>query len=210
MITSDGGQDQSMEIVARKAKQYQNIRLAVRKINRGKGYSIREGIAVSSGNFIIFTDADLPYGTKYFKKIIEMIDNGADLVLANRNLAVQQADLTGSSANQKSLGMLRQLTHWGFTFFVRQLLHLKFSDTQAGLKGIKREAALKILPKLKIDRYAFDLELLLAAEKSGLKIQEVPVVLENVGQSNINIFKDSFQMLKDILKIWYWAKKGRY
>lgn len=196
IIINDGGEDATAKIVEDKIKMYEAARFINRRENKGKGYSVREGIRAASGKFMIFTDADLPYGTKYFKTIIEKLKSDADLVLANRNLR-------GSPANQKNLSILRKLTHWGFAFLVRRLLNLEFTDTQAGLKGIKKEASSRILPKLKIDRYAFDLELLLAAKKAGLKIKEIPVVLENVGQSNINVFKDSFQMFKDILKIYF-------
>lgn len=155
----------------------------------GKGASIREGIKAAIGKFIIFTDADLPYGVNYFKKIIELLNNGADLVIANRN----------TSSN---ISFLRNITHWCFSFVVRKLLHLEFTDTQAGLKGIHKEAADKLLPKLSIDRFAFDLELLVAAKRANFKIKEIPVALENIGKSNISVARDSFQMLKDIVKIW--------
>lgn len=195
IIINDGGKDATAKIVEDRIQKYPGVRFINRNVNKGKGYSIREGLATSLGGIMIFTDADLPYGIKCFKRIIEMINDGADLVIANRNLAEP-------SIKQKNLGILRELTHWGFAFLVRNLLNLNFSDTQAGLKAIKKNAAIVLLPKLTIDRYAFDLELLLAAKKAGLKIREVPVALENIGKSNISVLRDSWQMFKDIVRIW--------
>lgn len=197
IIINDGGRDETAKIVEEKATKYPEIHFINRKENKGKGYSIREGIRSSNGSFIIFTDADLPYSTKYFKQMVKMIENGADLVIANRNL------VSNVKTPTSDIGALRRLTHWGFGFLVRQLLRLEFSDTQAGLKGLTKKAADQLLPKLTIDRFAFDLELLVVAKKVGLKIKEVPAVLENVGESNISMLRDSFQMLKDILKIYF-------
>jgi len=203
LIINDGGKDATAEMVANKAKKYTAIRFINRAENLGKGASVREGIASARGEFIIFTDADLPYGVKHFKEMADCLKSGqADLVIANRNLPVRQAGLSPASQTQQNLGILRKLTHWGFSFLVRNFLRLEFSDTQAGLKGISRKAAGMLLPKLKIGGFAFDLELLVEAQKIGLKIQEIPVVLENVGKSNVSVAKDSIRMFADIIKIW--------
>ena len=151
IIVNDGGQDKTAKIVEEKTKEYKAVRFINRRENKGKGYSVREGIMATHGEIIIFTDADLPYGVKHFKEIIERLkSNWADLVIANRNLSP-------ASQAQQNLSVLRKLTHWGFGFLVRRLLNLEFSDTQAGLKGMSREAAEAILPKLNINGIALDL-----------------------------------------------------
>ena len=197
IVINDGGWDKTAEIISAKSQNNPAIKFIDRKMNLGKGASVREGISAASSNIIIFTDADLPYGTKHFKEMIEFLRSWkADLVIANRHLwSTWQVDQFGIST-------VRRLTHWSFGFLVRNLLHLRFSDTQAGLKGMSHKAAGVILPKLNINGFAFDLELLVEAQKAGLKIQEVPVVLENAGQSNIKIARDSLRMLIDIIKIW--------
>ena len=203
LIINDGGRDDTAQIIEKKLKKYPAIRFINRIKNLGKGASVREGMAAVAGDFIIFTDADLPYGVTYFKEMINLLKhNGVDLVIANRNLSGWQAGPTPRLQKQQNLDALRKLTHWGFGFLVRNLLRLKFSDTQAGLKGIRSKAAEALLPKLKINGFAFDLELLVEAQKSGLKIKEMPVVLENAGESNIKIARDSLRMFKDIVRIW--------
>ncbi|OGF62459.1 hypothetical protein A2926_01890 [Candidatus Giovannonibacteria bacterium RIFCSPLOWO2_01_FULL_44_40] len=204
IVINDGGWDKTAEIISAKSQNNPAIKFIDRKMNLGKGASVREGISAASSNIIIFTDADLPYGTSYFKKMIELLKSGTDLVIANRNLPVRQAGLTSNTQHPTSdIGFVRHLTHWGFGFLVRHLLHLEFSDTQAGLKGLTKKAAEEFLPSLKIDRFAFDLELLVKAKRAGLQIKEVPVVLETIGKSNISVLRDSFQTLKDILKIYF-------
>lgn len=203
LIINDGGKDKTLETVKNEMQKFPFIKLIDRKKNKGKGFTVREGFGAAQGDIILFTDADLPYGTKYFEKFIEAINSGADLAIANRNLLKFMKE-------KKSPGLLRTLNHWGTIFFVKMLLGLPFSDTQAGLKGIKKEAAMRLLPKLTIDRYAFDLELLVAAKKSNFKIAEIPVALENVGSSHINILRDTLEALRDALKIWWRIKKGLY
>ncbi len=200
IIVNDGGNDSTADIVNKMSLQNTAIKFIDRKENKGKGYSVREGMRATKGNTIIFTDADLPYGTRHFNQFIAPLrSNETDLVIANRNKKENPQNI--------EMGTLRKLTHWGFPFFVRHLLKINFSDTQAGLKGIKKEAVIKLLPKLSVDRFAFDLELLVAAQNAGLKILEIPVSLENIGKSHINILRDSLQMLKDIFKIWWKFKK---
>lgn len=199
IIINDGGLDETAKIIEEKSKKYPEIKFLNRPENKGKGASVREGMRAASGEIILFTDADLPYGTKHFKQMIEELKSGTDLIIANRNM------LSNITACRQAghLSPIRHLTHWGFNFLVSRFLYLEFSDTQAGLKGLTKKAADQILPKLKIDRFAFDLELLVKAKRAGLKIKEVPVILENVGKSNISVAKDSLQMLKDILKIYF-------
>lgn len=203
VVVNDGGADNGVQIVREKMKKYPFIRLIDRKENRGKGFTVRQGLKAAAGDFIFYTDADLPYLTAPIKKIFNMLTSGeADLVLANRDLSTDDNDSKPS--------WLRQITHIIYSFLVRFLIAIPFSDTLAGLKGMSANAARAIAPKLTIDRFSFDVELLLVAKKMGLKIKEMPVSLKNVGKSNLKITKDGPQMFAEVVKIWVRDKKGRY
>lgn len=202
VIVNDGGEDEAESIVQEKIKNTDKIHFINRKENKGKGFSVREGIAVSSGNIIFYTDADLPYGTAYIKQMYKKLSNQEyDFILANRNLSIGD--------EIKKVPLARKITHLIFSIFVGALV-VKFSDTQAGLKGMTRKVAEIVVPHLIIDRFAFDVEFILLAKKNGFKIGELPVVLQGSGKSNLKIIFDSPQMIKDVLKIAWKNRSGFY
>lgn len=203
IIISDGGHDNSSQVVQNKINQHPKlIRLINRQINKGKGYTVREGIKIAQGDFIFYTDADLPYLTYPIKEMLILLRTGvADMILASRDLEQTQ---------DEKPGWLRQLTHIIYSHFVRALIPIPFSDTLAGLKGMTRHVATTILPRLTIERFSFDVELLLVAIKYNFRIYELPVSLKNVGRSNLNIRRDAPIMIKEIIKIWYQLKQGYY
>ncbi len=203
IVVNDGGTDGGVAIVEEKMKKFPFLKLITRPQNRGKGYTVREGMTAATGDYVFFTDADLPYLTDPIKKMLEMMrSGGADFVLANR-------DLSGK-VDQEQPGWPRQITHIIYSHFVRFFIPIPFSDTLAGLKGMRREVARVVLPKLTIDRFSFDVEMLLVAQLAGFKIKELPVSLKNVGRSNLNIRHDAPKMIREILQIWRQYKKGCY
>lgn len=203
IVVNDGGLDNGVRIVQEKIKKYPFIRLIDRKENKGKGFTVRQGLKIALGDFIFYTDADLPYLTAPIKETLVLLKSGeADLVLANRDLS--------TDGNYAKPIWPRQITHIVYSFLVRFLIAIPFSDTLAGLKGMNANAARAIVPKLTINRFSFDVELLLVAKKMGLKIKEMPVSLKNVGKSNLKLTKDGPQMFIEVVKIWIRDKKGEY
>lgn len=202
VVVNDGGQENGVEVVKEKMKNTDRVRMIDRKENKGKGFSVKEGIGQSTGRFVFYTDADLPYGTEYIKQMYQKLQaEECDLILANRNLSNDGA--------MKKVPLIRKITHVIYAFFVGALI-VKFSDTQAGLKGMNRKIAETIVPRLTIDRFAFDVELILLTQKNGFKISELPVVLQQSGKSNLKIIFDSPQMIRDVFTILKNNRAGLY
>jgi len=202
IIVNDGGEEYGVRLVREKMKFIDSIKLIDRKKNRGKGYTVKEGVSKSSGKIIFYTDADLPYGTESIKQMYKrLINNESDLVLANRNLSGKDG--------MKQATLARKLTHVVYSIFVGSLV-FDYSDTLAGLKGMTREVAEAVFPHLTIDRFSFDVEFILLAKKIGFKISELPVTLQQFGKSSLNIILDSPQMIKDVLKIAWRNRLGLY
>lgn len=203
IVVNDGGNDGGAQVVKNKAREFPFIRLIDNPVNRGKGYAVRCGFKEAVGNHIFFTDADLPYLTAPIKTMLSLLSGGtADMTLANRDLSSDEKDLR--------LPWPRQITHLIYSRVVRLLIPIKFTDTLAGLKGMRREVLKTVIDKLTIDRFSFDVELLLAAQQMGFKIIEVPVSLRNVGKSNLKIRSDAPQMFTDVLKIFLQYRRGFY
>ena len=95
---------------------------------------------------------------------------------------------------------------------IRKLIldNYKIQDTQCGFKVMKREAALKIFPFMTVERFAFDAEIIFLATKYGCKIKELPITLQNPIRSHIRIFRDSFNMFFDLIRIRFNDIRGSY
>lgn len=134
--------------------------------NRGKGYAIRQGVDMAKGDIIIYTDIDFPYTLESFVKIYDALKLDQCIIA----VGIKDADY------YKKVPALRKLISRTLSRMIRLLIKIKITDTQCGLKGLKKEAK-GLLISGTIDRYLFDLEFIYRAEKKGLPIQAIPVGL---------------------------------
>lgn len=196
ILVHDGGPEETRTVLHTLASTDSFVRLVDRRENRGKGYSVREGLSVAAGNILVYTDADLPYALTSMQALIDSVKNNeTDLALASRHVH-------GANDVEDHQSILRHVSHTLFAWIVNVLLDIPCSDTQAGLKAMTRTAAEAILPHLTIDRYCFDVELLFVAQRLGYRLKEIPVRLRTKGASNIHLSKDSWEMLRDLLRLW--------
>lgn len=176
--------------------------------NRGKGYSVRRGMRVAHGKHLVFNDADFTYPVEEVGKFADHLRNGLDVVIGSR--------LHPDSQYQISPAFIpylytRHVTSRIFNLIVNLALHLKIKDTQAGIKGVSREAAQKIFERQSLNRFSFDLEMLFIAKRLGYRIVEVPVCFHYRKEpTTIKFFRDSMTMLYDIMRIRWRSLRGRY
>jgi len=136
--------------------------------NRGKGAAVREGMMQAEGEYLLFTDADYPYEISVIEKCLDEFNSGADVVIGSRNLT--ESDRGRERMKRRVISRIGNI--------VAQLLILPgISDTQAGFKCFRRDAARRIFPMSKIDGWGFDIEILYIARMLRLKIHEVPLRL---------------------------------
>jgi dolichyl-phosphate beta-glucosyltransferase len=203
VVVNDGSTDQTADVVRDYAQQSGGIiRLLENPENRGKGYSVRNGVLHSAGDIVLFTDADLSAPIEEAVKLVEALDHGADVAIgsrwARRELQTQRQSLA------------RQVLGRVFNGLLRILLSLEFKDTQCGFKAFRREAARAVFPLQRIEGWGFDPEILFLAKKSGFKVAEVPVVWGHDTRTRIKPFEDGWRMVADMLRIrWYWLT-GKY
>lgn len=171
-------------------------------VNRGKGYSVRQGVLASKGELVLISDADFSTPIKEWNKLHDTIQQGYDIAIGSRSLADSNVTIR-QAWYREGMGRI-------FNIFVQNLLLQGFIDTQCGFKCFHREAVLPFLNKLEIDRFSFDVEFLFVAQKHGLRIKEVPVEWQNVLFSRVRIIRDSVQMLYDLFKIRINAMNGVY
>ena len=178
------------------------IRVVGYEQNRGKGYAVRVAMLAAEGDIVMFTDADLAYGTDVIKRVYNtFIDNpNADMVIGSRNL---------SKDGYEGYTAIRKLASKMYIKVLSIIGGFKLSDSQCGCKAFTGEAAKKIFSLCEVDRFAFDFECILWAVKFGMKIVEMPVKIINHRESKVSVLRDSFKMVRDILKMKKRIKKAK-
>jgi dolichyl-phosphate beta-glucosyltransferase len=202
VVVDDGSRDDTAEMVRARARTAPALRLIENPGNRGKGYSVRNGMLNATGDVRLFTDADLSAPIEEADKLFAAIHQGADVAIGSRWL---QPD---TQSQRQSL--LRQFYGRTFNLLLRILLGLKFKDTQCGFKAFTRNSAHELFSKQTIEGWGFDAELLFLAQRSGLRVKEVPVVWSDAEGTRIHPLRDGLRMIAEVLAIRWNAVAGIY
>lgn len=192
IFSDDGSTDGSADIV--KKLELPRVRVIGYPDNRGKGSAVREAMLASSGDAVMFTDSDLAYGMEIIKRVSDTFEENpdCDVVLGSRNL-----DKEGYSGYT----LLRKIASKSYIGVLKVVGGLKISDSQCGCKAFSARAAKRIFSHCEVNRFAFDFEAILIAEKCRYKIKEIPVRVINHGDSKVNVLRDSLKMIRDIMKM---------
>ncbi len=202
IAVNDGSTDRTLEEL-KKIQKETSLIIIQNSINKGKGNAVKNGILQSHNEIIMFLDADLAIPIEELKKFLVEINNGYDIVIASRFVS-------GGKVIRKVL-WYRKIMEKIFQIIRKLILdNYKIQDTQCGFKVMKHEAALKIFPLMTVERFAFDAEIIFLANKYGCKIKELPITLQNPIRSHIRIFRDSFNMFFDLIRIRFNDIKGLY
>jgi glycosyltransferase involved in cell wall biosynthesis len=208
IVVDDGSTDGSTSLLSCFAANHCSVRLIRNSANRGKGYAVRVGVLHSRGERVVFTDADLAYPPEQIETIVQALDAGADLAIADRTAP---QSLYHMSPEFFSYFYTRHLLSRLFNFLVRCWLGLKVRDCQAGLKGFRRDAADLIFPRLRLDGFAFDVELLYIAKRLGLEVRQVPIEFRYFSEpSTVDFIRDSIGSMRDLVRVRLNAMRGRY
>jgi glycosyltransferase involved in cell wall biosynthesis len=202
IVVNDGSNDNTSDLVRARAARNARLRLIENPGNRGKGYSVRNGMLNAGGEILLFSDADLSAPIEQAAKLFDAIASGFDVAVGSRWLE------PALQAQRQSL--MRQFYGRSFNLALRILLGLKYKDTQCGFKAFSRRAALKLFPLQTIEGWGFDAELLYLAQRLGLKVKEVPVVWSDRAGTRIHPVRDGIRMFGEVLTIRRHALQGRY
>ncbi len=202
IVVNDGSPDKTAEVVRKVIPEIKNLRMIDNKENHGKGYVVRQGLIESKGKYRIFTDADNSTSIDQIEKMWPEFQNGCEVVIGSRDIkgaviAVPQ------SWWRITLGNIFNL--------IVQIISGLFGiwDTQCGFKGFTKKAVQDIFPRCKINRFAFDVEVLVLAKKLGYKIKEIPVVWINDQASTVG-FKSMVKMLIEVFQIRWNLIRHKY
>lgn len=202
LVVDDGSSDETAAIVRGFMQQAPEIRLIENPGNRGKGYSVRNGMLHARGEILLFSDADFSSPIHEADKLVQAIHEGADVAFGSRWLLAQ--------TQTKRQSLLRQFVGRVYNRLMRITLGLPYRDTQCGFKAFTRRAAGVVFTRQQIERWGFDPEILFIARRFGLKMVEVPVEWANDDRSKVNPFSDGIKMFLELLTIRYYSLTGKY
>jgi dolichyl-phosphate beta-glucosyltransferase len=202
IVVNDGSRDSTAEIIREFAAKDPIVKLLENPGNRGKGYSVRNGMLQAQGRILLFSDADLSAPIEEAPKLLQALEAGADIAIGSRWLRAE--------TQTQRQPLHRQLFGRIFNLLLRMSLGLQFADTQCGFKAFKRAAAQAIFPLQKIERWGFDPEILFLARKMGFKVKEVPVAWGHSGGARINPVVDGAKMFQEMLRVRWYSITGEY
>lgn len=191
VFADDGSTDGSAQLV--EALGLSSVRVVGYEKNHGKGCAVRHGVLASVGDIVIFTDADLAYGVDVIDEAVQILERGkCDMLVASR--AKHPRGYEGYTPIRKlaSRTYIRVLSIFG---------GIKVSDAQCGFKGFCGNVGRQIFSHCETDNFAFDLEVILIAQRLGMRIAELPAMIVNHRESKVNVLRDSARMLREISKI---------
>lgn len=203
LVVDDGSTDRTFALSGEILSGVPGARVLTNGTNRGKGYSIRHGVAEARGTLVLVSDADLSTPIEEMDALLRHLGTiGHGIVIGSRALRDSRVEVH-QTAGREMMGKT-------FNRCVRILTGLPFHDTQCGFKLMTRADVLPIFGKARVDGFSWDVELLYVAVRRGIPIKEVPVRWRNAPGSKVGILSDPWRMLRDVIRIRRWYRGGVY
>jgi len=189
IVVDDGSIDRTRIKVNDYAGSNGHVKVVGYKNNVGKGFALRTGFSHAAGDLVVFMDGDADIDPKQVKHYVEALKE-ADVVVASK----------WHPQSEVENPLIRRILSHGFNVLVKLFVGLRLSDTQTGLKAIRKDAFVDVFPRLTVKRYAFDVEMLALADLLGLRVVELPI---NIRVHKLFRLREVWKMFLDLLGITY-------
>ncbi|MDX1468517.1 MAG: glycosyltransferase family 2 protein [Acidimicrobiia bacterium] len=200
VVCDDGSEDGTLAEAKAAAERTGHAQVIHHEHNRGKGAALTTAFEASTMPTVAFLDADLDLPPEQLPDLLDQFrDSGADVLVGLKQAAMEPGHYPG----------YRRVLSKAFSGAIRVLFRLPVEETQTGLKLFTREALESVLPKLSVERYAFDLELVVALRRAGFDIIGAPVVLAEGASSRGVSARTLWEMGRDTVRVWLRALAGR-
>jgi dolichyl-phosphate beta-glucosyltransferase len=211
IVADDGSTDGTAALVEELAARRAAVRL-LQLDHRGKGFAVRAGALAAHGEYVLLCDADLATPIEEWEKLYRQFADGYAVVIGSRE---------GFGARRLGEPGYRHIMGRVFNFIVRAVAVQGIQDTQCGFKALRQPAAIDLFRRVQIYGddappirgaavTAYDVELLFLARKRGYRIAEVPVLWRYGIETKVNPLRDSLRNLRDVLRVRWYALRGRY
>jgi glycosyltransferase involved in cell wall biosynthesis len=192
VIADNGSTDSTLAVAQGLAQAHPEVRV-IAMPEKGRGRALRRAWLESDAQVLTYMDVDLSTDLNCFPPLVSaIIEEGYDVAIGSR-LA------RGARVYRRTLK--REVLSRGYITLIKALFWTRFSDAQCGFKAVSRAAARRLLPHVRDDFFFFDTELLIIAEKRGLRVKEVPVVWVDDPDSRVNIARTVGQDLRGLMRL---------
>lgn len=205
IVIVDGSPDNTAAIARNYALQVPHLQVIENTENHGKGYVVRQGLLLGQGKYRLFLDADGSTSITHLDSFLPQFTEGYDVVIGSRKIE--------GSFIQVHQPRHREVMGEGGNWLIRIILALwRFPDTQCGFKMLSGEAAQAVASRMVVDRFGFDFEMIVLAEKLGFKIKQMPVRWMNEEGSTVSLTGPNgfIQVLVDLFKTRFRLWTGQY
>ncbi len=195
VVIVDGSPDNTAEVARNYAEQIPQLRVIENAKNHGKGYVVRQGLREARGKWRLFMDADGSTSITHMDAFLPELEAGCDVVIGSRD--IEGAFIQVHQERYREI--MGDMGNW----LIRIVLGLwKYPDTQCGFKVVSAEAAEEIASRMVVDRFGFDFEFIVLAEKLGFCVKQLPVRWLNEEGSTVSLFGPNgfVQVIIDLFK----------
>jgi len=197
IIAEDGSTDGTAELAETLAQKYPYVKHLHGEKRLGRGTALNNAFRQSRGEVLVYMDLDLATDLKHLKPLVDAIRfEGYDFATGSRMLPESKVERT----------FRRTISSKSYNFLVRHMLGSKLRDHQCGFKAFKRAPTLQLLDEVRARHWFWDTEMLVRAARKGCRIKEIPVEWKSGRKTKVNLFKDSFNMGKQVVKLWWQLK----
>ncbi len=194
IVVDDGSDDRTREVCRESGTRIPHIEVIGYTPNQGKGYALRTGVGAARGDYILVTDADLSTPIDELPKLMRLVHNNlCEIAIGSRGLA-RSLILEKQPWWRQNMGKI-------FNKMVKVVIMDDFNDTQCGFKLFRGDCARFLFGQARVNRFAYDVEILALAKRYGYRVCEVPIRWINSPPSKVNPLKDSARMIVDLLRI---------
>ncbi|MGO9976936.1 MAG: glycosyltransferase [Solirubrobacteraceae bacterium] len=200
VIADNASVDETPEIAAalsRKLTRTSVVRLEL----KGRGRALRTAWSASDADVVCYMDVDLSTDLGALMPMIGGLLVGDGEVAIGTRLSPESKVVRGAK---------REFISRSYNRLLRLVLRARFSDAQCGFKAVRRDAAARLLPQIKDDGWFFDTELLVLAQRNGMRILEVPVIWIDDPDSRVNIVKTAIGDLKGVARLLMQTPLARF
>lgn len=200
VCVDDGSTDGSGDVLRRLAAAEPRLRVLALPTNRGKGAAVRGGMLAARGETVLFMDADLSTRLDALDRAVAAVQGGADVVLGSRR--VPGARIVDPQP------AWRDLLGQAFSWIAARLVDPAVPDFTCGFKAFSAPAARALFSRARVDRWAFDAEVVAIARRLGLRIETVPVEWQDQPGSKVRFPGALIGSLVDVVRIARWKRNG--
>lgn len=186
IVVDDGSHDSTYEIA--KTLQSTKVRIFQHEKNQGKVAALRTGVGHSTGDIVIFTDADCTYPARYIPNFVDKIEHGYDLVLGSRQI------------KRENIPLFNRMGNFVFSSLAAYISGKTIVDSQTGFRAFQR----CMFEKFDVDARSleFETKMTVRVAKLGYKIVEIPIEYRTrIGTSKLHPIKDGLKMLYSLLAV---------